>query len=403
MTVPSYFPALPAALNILLATGLILIGGMAGASLLMRWMPVPAITGYILAGLLIGPAGLNLINASVLNEIGLLIDFALGLIIFELGRRLDYKWLLTERSLLVTTVVVSLSIFFGLFSLLVLLGSSKLVAGLAAAVGMATSPAVVLNVVRETRAEGQVSERMLNMVAIGNSIAFIIFTMCLSAQHMEYSAGWATILLHPPYLICGSIGLGWLGAQLLIYLSRWLGRDRLGQHIVIFGLIATTVGLAEMFKLSALMALLVLGFISRSRDHRHAIVEPDFSQISSLLYVILFVYTGARLEPGHLQEVWFVALAFIIVRCLFAIGLCSAFAPYNGLSLRKGALLGLGLLPMSGVAVILGQRVSGIYPEFGPELSALMLSVVAILEILGPIFTRYALMASGEAQPGVKS
>ena len=64
---------------------------------------------------------------------------------------------------------------------------------------------------------------------------------------------------------------------------------------------------------------------------------------------------------------------------------------------------GLGLLPMSGVAIILGQRVSGIYPVFGPELSALMLSVIAILEILGPICTRYALIASGEAQTGEKS
>lgn len=403
MTAPSFFPALPGALNVLLATGLILIGGMAGARLLTRWMPVPAITGYILAGLLIGPVGLNLINTSVLDGIGPLIDFTLGLIIFELGRRLDYKWLLLERSLLATAIVISLSIFCGLFFLLILLGSSKLVAGLAAAVGMATSPAVVLNVARETGAEGHVSERMLNIVAIGNSMAFIIFTMCLSAQHMEYSAGWVTILLHPPYLIGGSIGLGWLGAQLLIYLSRWVGRDRLGQHIVIFGMIAATVGLAEMFKLSALMALLVLGFISRSRDHRHAIVEPDFSQISSLLYVALFVYAGAGLEPGHLQQVWFIALAFIIVRCMIAIGLSSISAPFNGLSRRKGALLGLGLLPMSGVAIILGQRVSGIYPEFGPELSALMLSVVAILEILGPICTRYALVASGEAQTGEKS
>lgn len=403
MTAPSFFPALPGALNVLLATGLILIGGMAGARLLMRWMPVPAITGYILAGLLIGPAGLNLINASALDGIGLLIDFALGLIIFELGRRLDYKWLLSERSLLLTAIVISLSIFCGLFSLLILLGSSKLVAGLAAAIGMATSPAVVLNVVRESRAEGQVSDRMLNIVAIGNSVAFIIFTMCLSAQHMEYSAGWETILLHPPYLIGCSIGLGWLGGQLLIYLSRWLGRDSLSQHIVVFGMIAAIVGLTEILKLSALMALLVLGLISRSRDHRHAIIDPDFSQISSLLYVILFVYAGARLEPGHLREVWFAALAFIVLRCMITISLSSALASYNGLSIRKGALLGLGLLPMSGVAIILGQRVSGIYPVFGPELSALMLSVIAILEILGPICTRYALIASGEAQTGEKS
>jgi Kef-type K+ transport system membrane component KefB len=295
-------------------------------------------------------------------------------------------------------VVISISIFFGLFGLLTAFGVNKLVAIMAAALGMATSPAVALNVVHDIKAEGQVSERMLNIIAIGNSLGFIVFTMCLSALHVEYRAGWATFVFHPLYLIVGSIALGWLAGRLLIPFSRWLGRDSEKQRIALLALIAATIGIAAMFKLSALIALLALGIASRNHDHEHAIVEPDFRPFGSLLYVVLFVFAGASLEPSHLREYWLVVALFIGARLAIAIFLGAAFSSLNGLTVRKGALLGLGLVPMSGVAIVLMQRATGMYPEFGAQLSALMLSVLMVLEILGPICTRYALVASGEAK-----
>ena len=92
MTSHSFFPTMPHALNVLTATGLILIAGILGAHFLRRVFPqIPAITCYVLTGLLIGPSALNLIDASLLDEISLLVDLALGLVLFELGRRVDYK------------------------------------------------------------------------------------------------------------------------------------------------------------------------------------------------------------------------------------------------------------------------------------------------------------------------
>jgi Kef-type K+ transport system membrane component KefB len=398
MAIPDFFPTFPVALNLLTATGLILIAGLLGARLVTRLASVPAIIGYVLAGFLIGPGALNFINVSDLNDLGLLVDFALGMVVFELGRRLDYKWLLHEKWLLISGVLISASIFFGLFSLLTAFGVSKLIAGMAAAFGMATSPAVTLNIVRETKAEGQVSERMLNIVAIGNSLAFIVFTVCLSALHVEYRTDWTTFVLHPLYLVVGSIALGWIGGRLLIYFSQWLGRDSEKQRIALFALIAGTIGIAVMFKLSTLIALLALGIASRNYDREHAIVEPDFGQFSSLFYVVLFVFAGANLELFHLREYWLIVLLFIGARLAISIFLSTALSSFNGLTVRKGALLGLGLVPMSGVAIILMQRSAAVYPEFGAQLSALMVSVLAILEILGPICTRYALVKSGEAK-----
>ena len=65
---------------------------------------------------------------------------------------------------------------------------------------------------------------------------------------------------------------------------------------------------------------------------------------------------------------------------------------------RKGALLGVALTPLSGFKIVLVQQAAGFYPQFGAQLSALMVSILVILEIVGPICTRFALVVSGEAK-----
>lgn len=393
----SFFPDLPGSLNVLTALGLILIAGIFGSRLVTYFAPVPAITGYVLTGLLIGPVGLNLISATALNALEPIVELALGLFVFELGRRLDYRWLLKERCLLITGIVISSSVFIALFVLLLSLGLDTLTAALAAAIGMATSPAVTLNVVQEVRAEGQVSARMLNIVAINNSLAFLLFIVCLSVLHWQYGASWSVSLLHPLYLIFGSIVFGLLAGRLLIFASRHLGPQSHAQRILVFALVAATIGIADMFKFPALVSLLVFAVSSRYSERQQVVVESEFSQINSLLCVILFVFAGARLELVHLGQFWLVGLAFIAVRLTVMTGLGALLASWNGLHPRQGGLLGLGLLPMSGVAILTAQYVSSIHPDFGAQLSALVLSVVVVLEIIGPISTHYALQASGEA------
>jgi Kef-type K+ transport system membrane component KefB len=399
MTPHSFLPAWPHALNVLTATGVILIVGLLGAQLLRRFFPqVPAITGYVLTGMLIGPAGLNLINVSLLDDISLVVDLSLGLVLFELGRRVDYKWLLREKGLLITGVALSTITYFALLFLLTRLDIAPLIASMVAALGMATSPAVILNVVREVKAEGQVSERMLNIVVIGNALAFIVFSMGLAAVHVEYQTKWGSYLLHPFYLLLGSVLLGGVMSRLLLWIGRLLGRDSQTQLILVLALIAATVGLGAMFNLSALIALLSFGIASRIKDPRHAIVEPDLSPFTSLFYVALFVFAGANLQFSYLFMLWPVALAFIALRLAIAVGLCTGLAHLNGITFRKAALLGFGLTPLSGFNILMVQHAVGYYPEFGAQLSALVVAILIILEILGPICTRVALVASGEAK-----
>jgi Kef-type K+ transport system membrane component KefB len=393
-----FLPDFPDALNVLTAAGLILIAGVLGARLATRFFPVPAITGYVLTGLLLGPAVFNLVNVTVLNKLGLVVDLALGLVLFELGRRVDYQWLLREKKLLVTGIVISLCTFGALYVMLTMFGFSKMVASMAAAIGMASSPAVTLNVVKEVKAEGQLSERMLNIVVIGNALAFIVFSMSLSALHLEYQAGWRSYVLHPLYLFFGSVLLGWVASRILIWLGRWLGRDGQAHLALMLALIAATVGLAVMFKMSALIALLAFGIASRSHGPRRTVIEPDFSQFTGVLYVLLFVYAGAKLDVSHLVELAPVVLAYIAVRLGIIMLLTTSLANANGITTRKGVLLGVGLTPLSGFKIVLVHHAAGLYPQFSLELTTLMVSILVILELIGPICTRYALVSAGEAK-----
>src|SRR6185295_15573401 len=88
-------------------------------------------------------------------------------------------------------------------------GVGSLHAAVAAAIGVATSPAVVILVAQELKAEGQVTERALNLTAINSVVAFVLVTMLLSWVHHEYRGGWMVAMLHPVYLFGGSLLLGY--------------------------------------------------------------------------------------------------------------------------------------------------------------------------------------------------
>lgn len=393
-----FLPSLPSSLNLLTAISLLLVTGILGARLMTRALPVPTITGYVLTGLIIGPAVFGFVSTAALDRIGLLIDLALGVVLFELGRRVDYRWLTREKRLLITGIVISLATFGALYWLLTWFGFGSLVASMGAAIGMATSPAVALSVAREVKAEGQLTERMLNIVAISNVFSFVGFSMGLSVLHLEYDAGWHSYVLHPLYLFVGSILLGWIASRLLIHLGAFIGRDNQAQLILTIALIAATVGVATTFKLSALIALLAFGIATRSGNPRHAVVETDFGPFNTLLYVFLFVFAGAKLELRYFLEMAPIVFAFVFLRFAVTILFTTSLASFNGVSLRKGALLGISLIPLSGFKVIMVQHAAGFYPQFSSQLAALMVSILVILEIIGPICTRYALVASGEAK-----
>jgi hypothetical protein len=94
-----------------------------------------------------------------------------------------------------------------------------------------------------------------------------------------------------------------------------------------------------------------------------------------------------------------VAGVFIVTRFLGKAVAILILGRLSGLRAGGAGLLSVALLPMSGLAVVMIYDTAAIYPRFGAELAAVVLAAVAVLEVVGPIATQYALRRAGEAHP----
>jgi len=395
----SFLPDLPLPPSPVLLFGLLLLAGLIGGELAKRLLRLPRIVGYVLTGLALGASGLDLLGERLVKEAWIFVDIALGLILFELGRRLDLGWFRRDPWLAATGVMESALSFTLVMAALVYFDVPPIYAAVAASIGIATSPAVVMVVAQELKAQGQVTERALSLVAINSVIAYVTATMLLAWIHHEYRAGWQTIILHPVYLLAGSLVLGYVAALAAVILARWLGKSEHGQFVAALALIVITVGLARMLEFSVVLSLLAFGVLSRSFDERHDLMPFDMGRVGGMFVVVLFVVSGATLRIGDMVAGGALALVFILAR--FAgksLGVLS-LTYFSGVRRGAAGLLCLTLTPMSGLAISMVHRTGGLYPEFGAKLAAIVLSAVLILELIGPIAVQFALRRAGEAAP----
>ncbi|HSD53745.1 MAG TPA: cation:proton antiporter [Burkholderiales bacterium] len=397
----AFLPKWPPLANQMFWIGALLAAGVACGEAVRRFLRLPRITGYAAAGLALGPGGLGLIEDSVLEDLGVFADVAIGLVLFELGQRLDLAWLRRTPALALMGVAESLGaaglVFFTLhyhFDL------APLPAGVAAAIAVATSPAVLMRVAAELRAEGQVTERALIVTAINGVLAFLALTVLIPWLHLEYRGGWLTMIVHPLYLLGGSAVLAVAAGWLTLRLARLIGTSPERQFIAVIAMVVLTVGVALALKLSVLLALLGMGALVRNADREHHLVVVDSGNAGQLFYVCLFVITGASLDLALLATAGAAGLAFVLVRFAGkAVGVL-ALAPVVGLGWRKGVLLATALAPMSGLAVVLVHQTAALYPEIRASVAPVVLAGVVILELAGPIATQFALRRAGETAEG---
>ena len=392
----SFLPHWPIIGNDFLLFGAILLVGLVGGELAQRTGFLPRITGFVATGFLLGPGMLDLFNAAMLQDARIFTDIALGLILFQLGMELDLRALRKDSAVILASIMEAGLAFFMIFFALNFFHVGKLHAALAAAIGISSSPAVVLLVVREFEASGPVTRRALNHVAINNVISFFTYTMLLPFLHFNQQAEWSTILVQPFYQAAASLLLAWLLSLACIRIARLLGKRERLQFALLVGLIITAIGLSKMANCSSLLTLLALGIMARNFDERDNVMKIEFGHGGDIFFVLLFVIAGANLHLKELVSVWWAAFCFVIVRFIGKSAGLLLVSPFSAMSTRQTALLGLTLVPMAGLAIGLTEETSRLYPDFARELSAIVLGSVAILETVGPVLTEYALKRAGE-------
>jgi Kef-type K+ transport system membrane component KefB len=397
-----FLPQLPLAFSQLAMFGALLLAGLLAGEAARRYFSMPRITGYVLAGVLLGPQATGLLDSNALYDLRLVVDLAIGLVVFELGFRLSFDWLSRNRWLFATAIAESVLCFCAIYGALVYFDFRPLLAATAAAIGAATSPPVVMLVAQELRAEGQITERMLLFTAVNTVFAFVMLTLLLPLRHIERAADWGPAVLYPIYVLAGSALAGYLACSVLLALARWLGKREGRQLVLLVAMVVLTIGIAHSLKLSVPLALVTFGMLSRNLDRRHALLPVRFGELGQLFFVVLFVITGASLEFQALGVAAAGAVAaFVVLRFLGKALAILLFGHLSGIRAGGAGLLAIALLPMSGLAVVMVRDTVSLYPSFGRELAAVVLSAVVVLELLGPLATQFALRRAGEAHPDV--
>jgi len=392
----SFLPAYPFTTNPVLLFGLLLLLGAVGGEIVKRILRVPRMVGYVLTGIALGASGFDLLDEQLTRESWIFVEIALGIVLFELGRRLHFTWLRNDRWLAATSVAESALSFACVYGALALFDVQPVYAAVAAAIGISTSPAVVLLVAQELRAEGQVTERLFSLTALNSVIGFVLTTVLLSWIHHEYRTSLVIAALHPVYLLGGSLVLGYVASLVAIYLSRWLGKHAERQLVLLLALVVLSIGVARMLELSPLLALLVFGVCSRNLDRRHDLMAVELSGVGQMFYVVLFVVSGAVLKMPEFLAGGALAIVYVVARFVGKSVGIMAFTYFSGVRPGVAGLLCIALMPMSGLALAMVHGTTGLYPEFGARLASIVVSAVLVLELVGPIAVQFALRRAGE-------
>ena len=296
---PGFLPTLPFQLSYPLLFGALLVLGMLGGEM-ARALRMPRIIGYVIVGFIVAPLAQAMSLEPLIEEARIFVDLALGLVLFDLGRRMDLQWMKRDWTLAASGLAESLLTFGAVFAVLVAFDFPAVQAGIVAAIAMATSPAVVLLIVQDTRAEGQVTERALNLVALNSLLASIVSTILLASAHLEARMDIDRALLHPAYLFLGSLALGAMMAAFARLLARTVEKTKDLHFTLIAGMVIGAVGVAAMLKLSVILSLLAFGLFARNDARRYDLLNVNLAPASRLLYIVLFVITGASLPLAAL-------------------------------------------------------------------------------------------------------
>jgi Kef-type K+ transport system membrane component KefB len=395
---PDWPPAFPAAVAV---AALALLAAAFG-EVAARWLKAPRLLGYLAAGACFGAGGyaLRALNMEQLPTATLQfsLEFTAAIIAFDLGQRVSFGWLRRNPALLGASVLESGLTFAVVFAVLRWLEVAPLASALIATVSVSTSPAVVLAVTRETRSQGQVTERVLLLTALNTIYAVVFSTLLLAWARVETRGLLDDYLLHPLYLIVGSLALAALGARVLLLVAGFVGRDRAAQLTLMLAVVWIVFASALALRLSPLLASLACGAFARAFDRERRFSGGDFGLVSALALMLFFALSAATVDLGVLLNAGLPALALVLARTACKVTAVGLMAPLTGIVWRKGLLIGLGLLPMSAIALMLTQQVTQIDPQLGAQAGAVLLASVIIFQIVGALTLVYALRSSGEAR-----
>lgn len=387
-------------MNAFLALGAALIlGALFGK--IMNKIKMPAVAGYIIAGLVIGVSGFRILNGVSLDALSFLSDFALCIIAFNIGSELEVDILKKMgRSIFVIATFEALTAFVLVSGVTYLVSKDLALALILGAVSSATAPAATVMVLKEFNAKGPLTSTLLGIVAVDDVICLMIYSVASAVAKVLIAHSTLSVykvVMLPLAEIFFSMLLGIALGVIMSLLIKTANRDS-ETLLYVVGTLLVLVGVATHFELSTLLSAMALGAaVANLSKHKHKAFE-NIDNFSPPIIAAFFVLAGARLDIFLLPQIGVIGVLYLVFRIAGKLlgASMGATVAHSPKVVKK--YIGLGLLSQVGVAVGLAITVSKEFPGtmLGSVVVTILLSTTILTEIIGPYATKYAIMKADE-------
>ncbi len=393
-------------MHIVLLFGFILLLGLFTGRLSSK-AGIPQVVGFILCGLLLGDSFLGLLSDSLLNKFSPFTSIALALIGFRVGGDLRYAVFSQYGKQLLATLLAEGLLAMASVTLLVFLYTQNLALGiLLGALSAATAPAATVNVLWEYRSRGPLTTTILAIVALDDGLALILYGFALAFVDvlvLQQQLSVDMIMLDPLMEIGGSLAVGLAVGFLLDKCLQYVSKkdDKL---VATLGAILLASGAAIQFDFSLILTNMLIGFyLTNIHAHRHESIFEMIKSFAPPIYIVFFIFVGARLHIDLLPEMGMIGLLYVVGRTSGKWTGAYWGSRVSGAPERVRKYLGFALLSQAGVVIGLALDIFQHYTRLGLQGARLGQSVVNvtaattfILEIIGPPAVRYAITKAGE-------
>lgn len=379
---------------VLISLAVILLSGFLMTRLTKR-LRLPNVSGYIIAGILIGPGALGLVPQSVLEGMDFVSDIALAFIAFGVGRFFKREKLReTGGKVVVITVLESLLAGLAVTAVMCLVFRLDLAFSLLlGAIATATAPASTMMTIDQYHARGPFVDLLLQVVAFDDVVCLLVFSVAAAVVSASGSLS-AGSLLKP--IACNFLVIA-LGAGFAVLLSKLLspGRSPDNRLILAIALLLGLCGVCTVLDVSPLLSCMVFGavYINLTRDK---VLYRQLNAFKPPVLSLFFVVSGMNLDLRAFAAFGSIGVVYFLVRILGKYAGAWLGCAVTKTDVKTRNWLGLALVPQAGVAIglaYLGKRI--LPPEYGNLLMTVILASSVLYELIGPASAKLSLFQAG--------
>lgn len=391
-------------MHILFYVGLIITSGIIMGRVASHFK-LPHITGYLIAGLIIGPSILGLVPHVETSKMTVISEIALGFIAYSIGCEFNLKDLRkTGKSVIIITIFQAVgAVLLVDLAMIYVFKQPVPFSIILGAIATATAPGPILMIVKQYRAKGPVVDTLLPLVALDDALGIVIFGICAAIASALSTAGAHISLTHmilvPLEEIMASVVIGIGLGVILGYIINKMKEDELLIAIIV-SIIFLGVGLSHRFHASPILLCMILGgTVCNIIPHiKNIKVLHRVESFTPPIYIAFFTLAGVELDISLVKEVGLVGVGYIVVRMIGKIvgSYIGGRVANSPKTVQK--YLGFTLIPQAGVAIGLAMVAQSVLPHpYGRNVRTVILAATVVYELIGPLMAKIAICKAGEA------